>query len=382
MAFSRSIDLSLSLLCRSTTSSGWKDKMPADPALNIGIVAPPWVPVPPPSYGGTELILDALARGLARQGHNVQLFCTGDSTCSEPGVHLRWHFDQVAPNDQMGSSVFELPHTDAAYEALSECDIIHDHTLVGPLLAKNINEPKVVTTIHGPFNHTFVDLYSRTSGQVPLIAISNDQAKRAPSRVDVAQVIHHGIDTDRYEYNPNGGDYLLCLGRMDPDKGIDHAINIARKAGIDLVIAAKMRVSEEKNYFDNVIKPLLGSGIEYVGEVDHATKVELLGGSAGLLNPIQWDEPFGLVMIEALACGTPVIATPRGAAPEIVTPNQTGFLGRDDCALVKLVNDISQIDRSVCRKTAETRFSMGRMAEQHTAFFHSVLAPSPGVVVV
>ena len=354
--------------------------MPSDPALTIGIIAPPWVPVPPPSYGGTELILDALARGLARHGHTVKLFCTGDSTCSEPGVQLEWHFNEAAPNEQIGSSVVELPHTDAAYEALSSCDIIHDHTLVGPLLAKNINEPRVVTTIHGPFDHTFVDLYSRTSGQVPLIAISNDQAKRAPSRVDVAQVIHHGIDTDRYKFDANGGDYLLCLGRMDPDKGIDHAIGIARDAGVELVIAAKMRVAEERDYFDHIIKPLLGNGVEYVGEVDHATKVDLLGGSMGLLNPIQWDEPFGLVMIEALACGTPVIATPRGAAPEIVDHGQTGFLAADDASLATLINDVGQIDRATCRKTAETYFSMERMAEQHTTFFNSILERAANVV--
>lgn len=341
-----------------------------DRMLHIGMLAPPWVPVPPVKYGGTELILDVLCRGLVELGHRVTLFTTGDSTCP---VDKQWLFESMDP-DRMGAAVLELRHSAAAYDAFESCDIVHDHTLAGPFLAQLHPDLPVVSTNHGPFDADLVDLYGRTASTVPVIAISHDQAGRAPIDLPIGAVIHHGLDVDRYRFDPEGGDYLVSLGRMNPDKGIHIAIEVAHRAGLDLAIAAKMRDPLERRYFDEVIKPKLGNGVEYVGEVDHAEKVELLTGARTLLNPIQWPEPFGLVMAEALACGTPVVGTGRGAAPEIIDHGTTGYLAGTVDGLVRGVVVADQLDRRECREAVVSRFSMQRMARDHEAFYRSVLS--------
>jgi glycosyltransferase involved in cell wall biosynthesis len=328
--------------------------------MRVGIIAPPWVPVPPPAYGGTEVVLDALARGLATRGHDVTLFATGDSTCQVPRA---WLFDR-ADFERFGMAA-ELSHTTAAYEALAGCDLIHDHTLAGLFLRHLHADVPVVTTNHGLFNDDLQRLYRRTNPTIPLIAISYDQASRAPSDVSVTTVIHHGLDLNRYPFGPEGGDYLVCLGRMHPDKGIDRAIRIARQAEQPLIIGAKMREPGERRYFEQVIRPLLGAGVDYVGEVDHRDKVELLRGARALLNPVRWPEPFGLVMIEAMACGTPVVATPAGAISEIVAHGMTGYLASTDAELVGALKAVDRIDRTTCREHVESRFTMERMARHH-----------------
>jgi glycosyltransferase involved in cell wall biosynthesis len=337
------------------------------------MLAPPWVAVPPTSYGGTELVLDVLCRGLQDRGHEVVLFTVADSTCA---VRKKWLFEHPDP-DRMGAAVLELRHAAAGYDAFVDCDIVHDHTLAGLFLGRGRPSMPIVTTNHGPFNDDLSDLYGRAG--LPLIAISHDQARRAPEHIEVSTVIHHGLDTTRYRFDPDGGDYLLSLGRMSPDKGIDVAIDVARRAGLRLLIAAKMREPAEQRYFAEVIEPMLGGGAEYVGEVGHRDKISLLGGAMALLNPIQWPEPFGLVMTEALACGTPVVATPSGAAPEIVQPGVTGYLGENSADLVAGVRKAAGLDRRRCRRSVEQYFSMERMAADHEAFYRSVLAEGPPV---
>jgi glycosyltransferase involved in cell wall biosynthesis len=336
--------------------------------LRVGIIAPPWVAIPPPGYGGIELAIDVLARGLRQRGHDVILFTTGDSTTP---VERHYIYD-TARTDTIGSIPVELCHVDAAYHALGSCDIVHDHTLSGLLLGPHHQIP-VVTTNHGPFVAPLTDLYRRTVRNVPLIAISGDQARRAPTDIPVSTVIHHSLDLDAYPYDPAGGDYLVTIGRMNPCKGIDHAIAAARAARVPLIIAAKNREPAENHYYNTVIKPLLGPGISYIGEIGHDTKIELLGGARALLNPIQWAEPFGLVMIEALACGTPVIATPNGAAPELIDHGTTGYLTTTPSDLDKAIRSIDRIDRARCRQHAEHRFAMARMAHHHEDLYLTVL---------
>ncbi len=332
------------------------------------MLAPPWVAVPPPSYGGTELVLDVLSRGLQARGHHVVLFTVGESTCTVP---REWLFEHADP-DRMGSAVLELRHAAAGYDAFAGYDIVHDHTLAGLFLAQGRQSVPVVTTSHGPFDADLNDLYRRAA--TPLIAISHDQARRAPDDVEVSTVIHHGLDTARYRFDPDGGDYLLALGRMSPDKGVDVAIEVARQAGLDLLIAAKMREPGEHRFFSETIEPLLGEGVRYVGEVGHRDKISLLGGAVALLNPIRWPEPFGLVMVEALACGTPVVVSACGAAPEIVRHGVTGYLGREVDELVAGVRAAADLDRRTCRSSVERHFSMARMAADHEAFYYSILA--------
>jgi glycosyltransferase involved in cell wall biosynthesis len=336
--------------------------------LCIGVLAPPWVPVPPTAYRGTELMIDALCVGLREEGHDVTLFTTADSTCNVPKKSLFAHSDP----DRMGAAVIELRHVAAGYDAFSAVDIIHDHTLAG-LFHRDAPDVPVVTTNHGTFNEDLADLYARAGNRIPVIAISAEQARRAPENLPIAEVIHHGLLLDRYEFRDQPGDHVLFLGRMSPDKGIDVAIRVAEQAGIPLVIAAKMREPNERRYFSEVIKPMLNRNTEYVGEADVETKIRLLSTARALINPIQWPEPFGLVMIEALACGTPVVGYPSGAAPEIVDHSSTGFLPQDEDGLIESLRRIDEIDRQTCRHVAEERFSAQRMAADHVRLYRKII---------
>lgn len=342
-----------------------------DHPLRIGLVAPPWIPTPPPKYGGTELVLDVLCRGLQDLGHEVVLFTVGSSTCD---VERQWLFETCDP-DRIGFAIRELRHVAAAYEALADCDIIHDNTYSGLFLSQLRPGPPVVATNHSAFDDDMIDLFGRAAPTVPLIAISEDHARRSGG-MPIGAVIHHGLDLDRYRFDDRGGDYLVALGRMNPDKGIHLAIEVARETGLDLAIAAKMRQPWEERYFEETVKPMLGNGVEYIGEVDHVQKVELLSGAMALINPIEWPEPFGLVTIESLACGTPVVSLDRGAAPELIDHGSTGYLAATTQQLVQGVADIDRIDRARCRRVAESRFSMRRLARDHEAFYRLVLSRS------
>lgn len=341
--------------------------------LRIGVIAPPWVPVPPVAYGGTELVVDALCVGLERAGHDVLLFSLGESTCPVPTKSLF----ESADVDRMGTSVLELRHVAAAYDAMAEVDLVHDHTLAGLFYQSRFPELPVVATNHGPFNTDLADLYRRAAGDVPIIAISNDQAARAPADIPIAAVIHHGLDLVRYRFRSEPKDHVLFLGRMSPDKGVDVAIRTARAAGCPLIIAAKMREPSEHRYFDETIRPLLGPDVIYIGEADFPTKIGLLSTARALVNPITWPEPFGLVMAEALACGTPVVGYGCGAAPEIVDHGVTGFLGRCEQDVVEGLARIGEIDRAGCREAAEARFTADRMVADHVELYRSVISQPP-----
>jgi glycosyltransferase involved in cell wall biosynthesis len=338
--------------------------------VRIAIVAPPWVPVPPTAYGGTEAVLDNLARGLVAAGHDVLLFATGDSTCEAP---TRWVIERAAGTVDTGSAT-ELRHVVHAYDVIRDwgADVVHDHTLVGPVYGQRFGLP-LVTTNHGPFDEELGDLYRAIGHAVPVIAISAHHAASAAG-IPIARVIHHGLDVGAFPLGGGDGGYALFLGRMSPDKGVHVAVRVARAAGVRLRIAAKMREPAEHAYFDDRVAPLLGDGVEYVGEVGGSDKLELLSGARCLLNPIAWPEPFGMVMIEALACGTPVVATPCGSVPEIVTHGITGFVCADEHELVEAVTDVGNLDRVRCRKEAAARFSTERMVADHLALYEEVTA--------
>lgn len=333
------------------------------------IIAPPWVAVPPTAYGGTETVLDTLARGLHTSGHDVLLFTTGDSTCQVPTASVLPRAIGVG----VGGSATELRHVIHAYRAAAaaDADIIHDHTLVGPVYADRFDDLAVVTTNHGPFQSELGDYYRAIGENTPVIAISHHQASTA-SDIPVAAVIHHGVDVDRFPSGSGDGGYAVFLGRMCPEKGVDTAIRVARRAGMPLRIAAKMSEAAEQLYFDQRVRPLLGGDIEYVGEVGGADKTTLLGEAICLLNPIAWPEPFGMVMVEALACGTPVVATPMGAVPEIVDHGVTGFVCSDEPALAAALMRVAQLERPACRRAVADRFSAERMVAEHVKFYESV----------
>jgi glycosyltransferase involved in cell wall biosynthesis len=338
--------------------------------VRIGIIAPPWIPVPPPMYGGTEAVLDTLARGLQDAGHDVLLFASADSTCTVPTASI---FREGLGLGVSGSAS-ELRHVIAAYEAMAQfgADVVHDHSLVGPFYAQTLPGVAVVTTAHGPFTSDLGDLYRALGESVPVIAISADHAS-TPGDVPIAATIHHGVRVDDHPFGSGRGGYAVFLGRMHPDKGVDTACQVARSAGIPLRIAAKMREPAEKTWFASTVKPLLTDEITYVGELGPADKLALLADAVCLLNPIAWSEPFGMVMIESLACGTPIVVTPCGAAREIVDDGVTGFVRASIAGLTVAAQNSSSLDRRACRAAAAQRFSADRFVADHVACYERTI---------
>jgi glycosyltransferase involved in cell wall biosynthesis len=344
--------------------------------MKIGLIAPPWVPVPPPAYGGTEVVIDNLARGLHKLGHDVRLFTVGQSQCPVPTEYL--YAEPVTP---IGVTTEETAHVLAAYEALADVDLIHDHTTIGPLVAgmKCMRTPPVVTTHHGPFSAAYKAIYRKIARNASIVAISYSQAKSSDG-IPVAAVIHHGIDLELYRPGPGDGGYLMFIGRMCPDKGVHHAVRVAKKAGWQLVLATKMREKVEVDYFTQEVKPLLDPDDEVPQEMPLGQRLSLLRGATALLNPITWREPFGLVMAEALASATPVLAFANGAAPEIIDPGKTGYLCSDEEEMICAVDRVPELRRADCRDAAERRFSLLRMARDHERFYRRVLDSEVGFV--
>lgn len=336
--------------------------------MRIGIIAGPWIPVPPPAYGGIERVVDVLARGFVAAGHEVLLAAPSDSTCPVRRAPAMRASEPAA----LGNSLSELSHVIRAYGGMRGVDIIHDHTLAGPLYMHRPPSIPVVTTIHGPLIPSAADIYRAVGRNASIIAISRDQISHAPT-VPVTRVIHHGLDLSTVPTGNGQGGYVCFVGRMCPDKGVMEAIAIARKAGIPLHIAAKMREPDELRYYREVVKPVLGSNEEFVGELGDAEKYTLMGDALAFLNPIQWSEPFGLVMIEAMATGTPVLGTPIGSAPEIVDHGTTGFLAPVN-ELPALLPQAATLSRTACRAAVEARFSSDRMVADHLELFTGILA--------
>jgi glycosyltransferase involved in cell wall biosynthesis len=331
--------------------------------MHIAIIAPPWLPVPPPAYGGTEAVIDQLARGLKAAGHDVLLVCHPQSECPVRKASVIPAEDAV----RMGRASLEIEHAIGAYELVKGSDVVHDHTLAGPIYSARFPNLPVVTTNHNAFNRTYNALYGAVVPRVALVAISKSHA--ASTHLPVDAIVYHGINVDDFPVGTGDGGYVALLGRMTADKGVHRAIAVARSAGVRLKIAAKMQEPREHAYFDEFVAPHLGDDVIYLGEVDADGKRELLASAAALLNPIAWGEPFGMAMLESLACGTPVVGCPKGAAPEIVEHGLTGYLGDTDEELVAGLLSLDRIDRGVCREQARQRFSVEQMVEGYVRVF-------------
>lgn len=341
--------------------------------MRIGIIAPPWLSVPPRAYGGTETVIDVLARGLQRQGHEVVLAAAADSRCPVPQLP-----GAPRPDEQhVGRVQDELRHVLNAYTHLQDAHLIHDHTLAGPLLKAPHGRTPVVCTAHNSFEEDFRSVYAAIAQQASLLAISRHQARTAAG-IRIARVIHHGIDATDIPLGAGQGGYACFLGRMHPNKGVLTAIHIAKRARVPLRIAAKMTSADEIAYFKEAIKPELGADIEFLGEVGAQEKFRLLGDAFALLNPIQWSEPFGMVMLESLATGTPVLSTARGSAPEIITEGLTGFLRDTPRALAEILPESVRLNRAQCRHATETTFSSERMVDEHVDFYEKCLSKDLG----
>jgi glycosyltransferase involved in cell wall biosynthesis len=345
-------------------------------SLRIAQVAPLYERVPPALYGGTERVVSYLTEELVRRGHTVTLFASGDSRTAADLVlsiprALRLDADV---RDSLAPHIVELAQ---AVERAGEFDVIHCHVeYLGFPFAQLVAIP-TLHTMHGRLDLGHLRSVLRHFADVPLVSISNAQRETvAVLDLNWAGTVYHGLPLDAFPYSPRGGNYLAFLGRISPEKRADLAIAVAEQVGIPLKIAAKVDPAD-RDYFEREIEPLLGHPlVEYLGEIREDEKPSFLGGALALLFPVDWPEPFGLAMIEALACGTPVIARPYGAVPEIVTQGRTGFLGDtvDDLALA--VRALDQIDRLVCRREAEARFSAKRMAADYEAIYARQLAES------
>jgi glycosyltransferase involved in cell wall biosynthesis len=341
--------------------------------LRIAVLSPVWFPVPPTGYGGIEWVVSLLAEGLTEAGHDVTLFASGDSKTSATLSSL---FPE-APSSEIGQTSAELVHALSCYERAGEFDVINDHS--GPLAAAlgGLVATPVVHTVHGPLDERALYTYRAIAAAAPgvgLISLSENQRRPGPELPWVAN-IHNALDLDAYPFHEDRGEYLLFLGRMSPDKGAHRAIEIAREAGVPIKLAGKKRERAEQAYFDEVVGPLLGDGAEYVGETTHALKVELLQQARATLFPIDWEEPFGLVMIESMACGTPVIATRRGAVPEVVADGRSGIVVDTFADMAPALAAADRLDPRECRRWVEDNFSAARMTADYVAAYERVCDP-------
>jgi glycosyltransferase involved in cell wall biosynthesis len=336
----------------------------------IGMLAPPWIPVPPPAYGGIEEVVDVLACGLSELGHRVLLIAHPASTCAVERVPTVG----LASSEQIGDEQQELRHVADAYATFEErrVDLVHDHTTAGPVFPRRPASLPVVTTVHGPFTVELQQHFRSVPSAVGVVAISRHQA-RTSGPVKIDRIIHHGIDAKHIAPGDGAGGYVAFLGRMAPDKGVREAIEIARRAGVPLLIGAKMREEQERQYFAAVIQPLLGGTVEYLGELGTTEKFDLLRSAIAMVNPLRWPEPFGMVMIEAMAVGTPVIATPEGSAPELVKNGVSGFLRTSIADLAAAIPLAGGLDRSRIRAHAIRHFSKEQMALNYADYFRSVI---------
>ncbi len=343
--------------------------------LRIAIVAPVWFPVPPTGYGGTEWIVSLLADGLADAGEDVTMFASGDSWTK---AKLSYVYAE-APSHLIGRSLPELHHALACYERADEFDVINEHSgPPGAALGGAVSTP-VVHTLHGPLDGEAGLIYeqiARVAPQVGMISISLNQRKPKPNLPWVANV-PNALDFSLYPCKPHRGDYLLFLGRMSPDKGAHRAVAIAMETGTPLKIAGKRREPKEREYFEQYVQPHLGNGIEYLGEVTHGEKVELLQNARVTLFPIEWEEPFGLVMIESMACGTPVIATRRGAVPEVIEEGSRGGIVVDNYReMAAKLEEADELDPLECRAYVEDRFSGERMVADYMDAYRAAIERS------
>lgn len=339
------------------------------------MVAPPWIPVPAPSYGGIEEVVRLLARGLVARGHQVTLFAAPGSSSAADVVPL---LEEAHP-ESIEHSLVEASHVAATFDAIDAAgeggepfDVVHDHCPAVMLaMADRLRQP-VVHTLHGPFDDERDELYRLHGQKALLVAISQSQRAEAPEGVTVDWVIPNPVDLDEWPFSAVKDDSLLFMGRMDPDKGPDRAIAAAKAAGSRLILAGPVQ-EDHREYFAADVAPMVDDDeIRYAGTVGGDERQRLFARSKGLLMPIEWPEPFGLVMVEALATGTPVIAFDRGSASEIVRDGENGFLVATTEEMAKAIGRLHEIDPKACRASVETTFGLPHVLEEYERAYAAV----------
>ena len=339
------------------------------------MLAPPWITVPPPGYGGIEAVVGLLTDELARRGHEVTLFAAPGSL-SLARVHAL--LDRPHP-DEIQRALHEVDHVARAFAAIDHArdhgrpfDVVHDHSgFVAFAIADRLSTP-LLHTLHGPFTDDTAPFYAQHASKAHVVAISHAQLATAPTGLQGASVIPNPIDADQWPLVKDKEPYLLWVGRMTAEKGPHRAIRAARMAGIRLVLAGPVQPGQEA-FFAREIEPRLdGNQVSYVGEITGEHKKRLFSRALALLMPIRWPEPFGMVMLEAMVCGTPVIAFPEGSARELVTPHTTGLLVDDEHEMAEACRQAAQIDPEQCRQAIVDRCDVRRVAQRYEQIYRRV----------
>jgi glycosyltransferase involved in cell wall biosynthesis len=351
---------------------------PAQDALRIAMLAPPWIPIPPSGYGGIEEVVSLLCEGLVARGHRVTLFAAPRSRSPADVQPLL----ESAHPDEIQQSLWEVDHVargfdaiDAAAEAGDRYDVVHDHTSSAAIAMADRLDAPVVHTLHGPFDPVMSAFYDAHGHKGALVAISASQRDAAPAALrDSIEVVHNPLAADRWPFVAEPDDYVLWVGRMTECKGPQRAIRAARMAGVPLVVAGPVQPGQEEFFAREVEPGLDGHAARYVGEVGGERRLRLFAHARALLMPIRWAEPFGMVMVEAMACGTPVIAFPEGSAAEIVIDGENGILVDGERAMARAIRDLDRIDRVRCRALTVERFSVQSAVAGYERVYARVLA--------
>ena len=339
--------------------------------MKIAQVAPLLESVPPRFYGGTERVVSYLTEELVKQGHEVTLFASGDSITSaklQPVVDKAIRLNPNHPDP----TAYHILMLEELSKCACEFDIIHYHIdVIHFLMSRNLLTPHI-TTMHGRLDIPDLQTIFKSFTDIPLISISDNQRLPLPY-VNWLATVYNGVPMENYTFQKHPGSYLAFLGRISPEKGIEQAIEIAITSGMKLKIAAKIDDSDEQ-YYQTTIKPLLKHPlVEYIGEINEHEKDDFLGNAYAVLFPIQWPEPFGLVMIESMACGTPVIAFKRGSVPEVMVHGETGFIVNSVAQAIDAIEQIDTISRECCRHVFENRFSSKQMANGYLKAYQQAI---------
>jgi glycosyltransferase involved in cell wall biosynthesis len=336
----------------------------ADP-LRIGMLAPPWYELPPSGYGGIEAMVYWLVQGLIERGHDLTVVSAGQNRTSARS-HQTY---SEAPSARLGQALPEVVHAAVANRHLAslELDVVHDHSLAGPLASGERGVATVVTA-HGPVEDELGAYYRSLGPDAALVAISWYQRELAPDLRWIGTV-HNAIPVDEYLMRADKEDFCLFLGRINAEKAPDLAIRAARDAGRRIVLAAKCSEPEEQAYFEERVRPLLGWDAEWLGQASGEEKQDLLARASCLVFPIQWNEPFGMVMVEAMACGTPVVALRRGSVPEVVVDGVTGFVRDHLDELAEALDRVGELDPEACRRHVAERFDVPVMVGGYEAVY-------------
>jgi len=350
--------------------------------MRIAQIAPLTEAVPPKFYGGTERVISWLTEELVRQGHDVTLFASGDSVTSAK-LQPMWPRALRLDGSVRDPNALHMMMLEQVARQTQDFDLLHFHLDYYPFSLFSRQRTPFVTTLHGRLDLPEHQPVFNTFSQLPVISISNAQRRPVP-QANWVQTIHHGLPENLLTPQSTRPSYLAVLGRIAPEKGVDRAIRIATRCGIPLKIAAKVDRADQ-DYYDELIRPMIEKNplVDFIGEISDHEKSDFLSGAIGLLVPIDWPEPFGLVMIEAMACGTPVIAFNRGSVAEIIDDGLTGFVVEDEISAVTAVDRLSQLDRAAIRKVFEKRFTARRMALDYLAAYRGLMeAAEPRIKLV